>query len=185
MSSQDGERSEAQTIPFPEGETKAKQQSRPGENQADPARCPVLETGEMAKPVTHQTGWCWRPLATSCSLPDSVGEIAVTSCLRMPPPDTPTHNSIPFWSGTHIGRAQDRQEDLWPGSSQTRRHWPYSAGPQEMLQSNFQEFSDQTDKETQGGQVSRGLQRKGPWDGASAQLGDRGGIQEGRCLSAS
>ena len=33
MSSQDGERTEAQTIPFPEGESKAKQQPRPGENQ--------------------------------------------------------------------------------------------------------------------------------------------------------
>lgn len=30
MSSQDGERTEAQTIPFPEGETKVKQNSRPG-----------------------------------------------------------------------------------------------------------------------------------------------------------
>lgn len=55
--------------------------------------------------------WCWRPLATSCSLPDSVGEIAVMSCLRMPP-YTHTHNSIPFWSDTHIGRTQDRREDL-------------------------------------------------------------------------
>jgi hypothetical protein len=43
----------------------------------------------------------------------------------------------------------------------------------------------QIDKETQGGQVSRGLQCKGPWDGVSAQSGDRGGIQEGRYLSGS
>lgn len=39
-------------IPFPGGEMKAKQKTRPGENQAEPARSPVLkETEEMARPV--------------------------------------------------------------------------------------------------------------------------------------
>lgn len=54
--------------------------------------------------------------------------------------------------------------------SQTRRHWPHSAGPQKTPQPNLQEFSGQIDKESQGRPVSykaRDLQM-----GVSAQSGD-------------
>lgn len=43
---------EVHPIPFPGGETEAKQKTRPGGNQAEPARSPLLEeTEKMAKPV--------------------------------------------------------------------------------------------------------------------------------------